>query len=72
MDYKRDIELLREAYVDREWGYDSSEQFYDALGRVEKSLILLEVLKEQAKHSKFYSESAIQEINRKFDMMEEE
>lgn len=74
MDYKRDIELLRKAcnYVVSEWGFDQAEQFYDALGRVEKSLVLLEVLKEQSKHSKFYSESAIQEINRKFDKMEEE
>lgn len=39
---------------------------------IKKDLVLLEVLKEQAKHSKFYSESAIQEINRKFDKMEEE
>ena len=72
MNYKRDIELLRDAcnYVTSEWGFDTAEKFYDALGRVEKSLILLEVLKEQSKHSKFYSESAIQEINRKFDEME--
>ena len=37
---------------------------------IKKDLVLLEVLKEQAKHSKFYSESAIREINRKFDEME--
>ena len=42
MNYKRDIELLRDAcnYVTSEWGFDTAEKFYDALGRVEKSLIL--------------------------------
>ena len=42
------------------------------IAEIKKDLVLLEVLKEQAKHSKFYSEFAIQEINRKFDEMEEE
>lgn len=42
------------------------------LNQIKKDLVLLEVLKEQSKHSKFYSESAIQEINRKFDKMEGE
>ena len=74
MDYKKDIELLQCAChsIESEWGYDTAEKFYDALGRVEKSLVLLEVLKDQAKHSRVYSESDIEEINRKFDRMEEE
>ena len=73
MGYKRDIKLLRDTcnYVESEWGFKIAKKFYAAVDRVEKSLVLLEVLKEQAKHSKFYSESAIQEINRTFDEMEE-
>ena len=39
---------------------------------IKKDLVLLEVLKNQAKHSRVYTESEIKDINRKFDRMEEE
>ena len=42
------------------------------LNEIKKDLVLLEVLKDQAKHSRVYSEFEIREINRRFDMMEEE